>query len=308
MRFIPPSERLGAPVLPLQRSQLVLRRVGDGGEYHTGTARVEAACLRCPDTPCARYSSAERGGNGLVPEQVCAVDALQNTAVGVVVSDACFGCGLCVVRCSWGAIRFEQARATVALPTEEYGDVDPSEHARERDRLRRERHWLDSDSEPFLAAVWSALAHLRQVPFYEFVCSLLTALGVPARASRHGDTSLRMDAVCPDPKASMPVEIKSPSETPSADLKAVRQALENAVIMRARETDPTEPTTPSLAIGFERVPQRSDARELAADIETTYGIRVRLLSVRTLLETLVSATLGGAGLDADALRRGDISD
>jgi hypothetical protein len=117
-----------------------------------------------------------------------------------------------------------------------------------------------------------------------------------------------MDAVCPDPKASMPVEIKSPTETPCADLKAVRQALENAVIMRARETDPTEPTTPSLAIGFERVPQRSDARELAADIETTYSIRVRLLSTRMLLATLVSATLGDAGLDTDALRRGDISD
>jgi hypothetical protein len=106
----------------------------------------------------------------------------------------------------------------------------------------------------------------------------------------------------------MPVEIKSPTETPSADLKAVRQALENAVIMRARETDPTEPNTPSLAVGFERVPQRSDARELAADIETTYGIRVRLLSTQMLLETVVSATLGDVGLEADALRRGDISD
>jgi len=308
VRFIPPSETLGPPVLPLQRSQLVLWRLGSGGEYRTGAAHVEAACLRCPETPCARYSSDERGRHGHVPEHVCAVDALQNTAVGVVVTDACFGCGLCVVRCSWGAIRFKQARATVVQPAEEYGEVDPAEHARERDRLKREREWLDSDTEPFLAAVWSALARLRQVPFYEFVCSLLTALGVPANASRHGDTSLRMDAVCPDPKASMPVEIKSPTETPSADLKAVRQALENAVIMRARETDPTEPTTPSLAIGFERVPQRSDARELADDIETTYGIRVRLLSTERLLEVLVSTTLGDVGLDADALRRGDISD
>jgi hypothetical protein len=106
----------------------------------------------------------------------------------------------------------------------------------------------------------------------------------------------------------MPIEIKSPTETPSVDLKAVRQALENAVIMRARATDPTTPSTASLAIGFEPAPSRSDARELASDIETTYDIRVRLVSTRMLLDLLVSATLGGAGLDGPALRRGDVSD
>jgi hypothetical protein len=194
------------------------------------------------------------------------------------------------------------------LPGSEYVEVDRGEHVRERNRLAREREWTEPGIGPFLSEIWSALGRLRQVPFYEFVASLLTALGVPAGASRHGDTSLRMDAVCPHPSASMPVEIKSPTETLSADLKAVRQALENAVIMRARETNATEPTTPSLAIGFERIPQRSDARELAEDIETTYGIRVRLLSTQMLLETLVTAILGGPGLDAEALRRGDVSD
>jgi hypothetical protein len=193
-------------------------------------------------------------------------------------------------------------------PGSDYVEVGREEHTRERNRLAIEREWIEPETEPFFTQIWSALGRLRQVPFYEFVASLLTALGVPARASRHGDTSLRMDAVCPHPTASMPVEIKSPTETLSADLKAVRQALENAIIMRARETDPTTPTTASLAIGFERVPHRSDARELAEDIEATYGIRVRLLSTQMLLETLVTATLGGPGLDAEALRRGDISD
>jgi hypothetical protein len=198
-------------------------------------------------------------------------------------------------------------RATVEVAGDGYIEADDVAAAAERERIRHDRTVPHQDSAEFLSAVWPALSKLRQHPFYEFVCALLTALGVPARPSRHGDTSLRMDAVCPHAEASMPIEIKSPTETPCADLKSVRQALENAVIMRARRTDPTTPETPSLAVGFTRVPDRSDARELADDIEATYGIRIKLLSTRRLVQILASTATRSATFDPEALRSGEFT-
>ena len=285
-----------------------MRQLGAGGEYRTAGGVIEAGCLRCPDTPCARFSSSERGADNSVADSVCVVNALREAPEGMVVTDACFGCGLCVTRCGWGAIRFHEGRAIVATADESYVESEESDFDDRRQSLLDGRTWSSTETQPFVVEVTGRLSRLRQSPFYEYLCALLTALGIPARASRHGDTSLRMDAVCPHAEASMPVEIKSPTESLCADLKSVRQALENAVIMRARETDPTTPETPSLAIGFDHIPDRSDARELADDIEGTYGIRVRILATRWLLAALGEATVGLSTFDADAVRRGEYSE
>jgi hypothetical protein len=187
-----------------------------------------------------------------------------------------------------------------------YVEVSHDDAAIQRRLITQSGSRSESEAADFLRLVSNALVVLGQHPFYEFASSLLTYLHIPTRASRAGDTSLRMDAVAPHPLHSIPIEIKSPTEVGAADLKSVRQALENHVIMRARETDPTTPDTATFAIGFQRLPARTDVHELAADIERTYGVRVRVFSTLWLLDRAVEAATERGVLDVDDMRLGRI--
>lgn len=310
LSFIPPAGTFGPPLLPAHESQVLrLRQLGDGGEYQNKLTRpVEAACLRCSDTPCATYSLNEREGNQTVPAAVCPVDALRPTDAAMEVSDDCIGCGLCVLRCEFGAIRLAGRRAEVERAERGYAATTPDLAAVGRQRITSSRKTAAVDGREIIAALQSNLRSLRKTEFYKFVCSLLTSMGMPARASNPGDTSLRMDAVCPHPVLSVPIEIKSPTEVASADLKSVRQALENHVIMRARKTDPTTSATASFAIGHESLSGRTDAHELADDIKQTYGVIISIFSTRWLLARYIEQAFAGKPVDTASLRLGVVKE
>jgi ferredoxin len=308
--FIPPSGALGGPLLPADDSQVLrLRQLGTGGEYQSAAGRpTEAACLRCPDTPCATYSLSEREGDQTVPASVCPTDALRPTEAVMEITDACIGCGLCVLRCGFGAIRMTDSRADVVVADRDYAPVKPEVAGAGRNRILSTRKLAVRDSQEIISGIQTNLLKRRQPEFYKFVCSLLTALGLPARRSNAGDTSLRMDAVCPHPVHSVPVEIKSPTEVATADLKSVRQALENHVIMLARKTDPTTNVTASFAIGHELLSGRMDAHELADDIERTYGVIISIFSTRWLLARLVEQVQALKPVDTIGLRLGVVKE
>lgn len=307
LTFIPPGSPLAEPLLPVKSAaRLHLRKLGEGGYYRDAAADIDAGCLRCPDTPCATYSLEERDGDSTVPPAVCPTDALRPAQVSMKASDACIGCGLCVLRCQFGAIQLVDARAEVAVAREGYEVVERDAARVGCERILASRERSSGDTPGLVAIIQDHLIISGQASFYRFVASLLTALGLPARASNPGDTSLRMDAVCPHPIHSVPVEIKSPTEVATADLKSVRQALENHVIMRARNTDPTTAETATFAIGHEPVPVRSDATELAHDIEETYRVKIRLFSTAWLLGHLTDYVLNGRTIDADAMRLGRV--
>lgn len=306
LAFIPPGGVLGEPLLPVDSGRtLRMRQPGAGGEYRNPESLpIEAACLRCPDTPCATYSLSEREGDRTVPDSVCPTNALRPSATTMEVNEACIGCGLCVLRCAFGAIRMEGVTAEVIEADGGYARAKPDLAAAGRARIVTTRQLPDSDGRELIALIQANLRAMRQTEFYKFVGSLLTALGLPTRLSNAGDTSLRMDAVCPHPVHSVPVEIKSPTEVPAADLKSVRQALENHVIMRARNTDPTTSVTASFAIGHESLSGRTDAHELAGDIQQTYGVTISIFSTRWLLGRLLAYSWDAEPVDTMEMRLG----
>lgn len=306
--FIEPDPPMGPSLSPPAGHDLSLRALGMGGVYE-GDTPIEAGCLRCSDTPCATYSLDERGGDETVPAGVCPTDAIVPSPLGMTVDESCVGCGLCIARCSYGAIRQgDDGLAEVQSSDTGYAVSPEDEASSVRAAIVVNRSWSDRSTDRYLRLALHRLGSLGQYPFYEFVASLLTALGVPTRAGRHGDTSLRMDAVAPHPVDSVPIEIKSPLESPAADLKAVRQALENFVVMRARQTDPTSEDAVSLAIGFEPVAARSDAAELATDIQRTYGVPIRVYSVKWLLNGLADLVMGEGEFEAHAFRSGELQE
>jgi len=73
-------------------------------------------------------------------------------------------------------------------------------------------------------------------------------------------------------------------------VKAVRQALENKVILLSRNSFPTILETTSLVVGYNLPNDRSEVMALISNIRKAYGIVIGVIDVHSLLR-LVTATL-----------------
>ena len=122
------------------------------------------------------------------------------------------------------------------------------------------------------------------IEFYEVIGYILESIGFnKVSVTREGDTNNRMDAIIIDDAQSIPIEIKSPKEVEYVNIKSIRQALENKIVLLSRQFYPTTPETTSLSIGFNYPNVRSGVYELIDDIEATYNIKIGIIDFEDLL-------------------------
>lgn len=143
----------------------------------------------------------------------------------------------------------------------------------------------------------------KHTEFYPFVADLFTLIGMPCHVSRAGDNGARWDAIIIDDSESIPIEIKSPTEELHLSLKALRQALENKIVLLSRNTHRTSEGTASLVVGYELPNARAEVSELVQNIFQTYGYRIGVLGVRTLLQLAIEAVRTGKIVDPSIIRR-----
>lgn len=127
-----------------------------------------------------------------------------------------------------------------------------------------------------------------QTKFYPLVAMLFRVMGLDCQASRPGDNGARWDAIIVDSEESIPIEIKSPTEEQHLSLKAIRQALENKVILLSRGTHPTLPETTSLAVGYYLPNDRAEVTNLMSDFKTAFGHNIGIIDLKTLLTIAVT--------------------
>ncbi len=127
----------------------------------------------------------------------------------------------------------------------------------------------------------------KQKSFYPLVADLFTLCGFPARESRAGDNGARWDVLIYDDLQSIPIEVKSPSEEMYLSLKAVRQALENKVVLSSRKTHPTTTETTSLVVGYHLPNVRAEVSQLIDEIDLAFGVRVGVVGLEDLLSLAV---------------------
>lgn len=139
--------------------------------------------------------------------------------------------------------------------------------------------------------------------FYPFVAMLFRVMGLNCQASRSGDNGARWDAIIVDDHESIPIEIKSPTEEQHLSLKAIRQALENKVILLSRETYPTLPETTSLAVGYYLPNTRAEVNNLLSDFKTAYGYNIGAIDLKTLLTIAVTIIYDEKTFDIKELNR-----
>lgn len=133
----------------------------------------------------------------------------------------------------------------------------------------------------------------KQDVFYGLVSEAFRSMGFNCLTGRQGQNGLRCDAIIEAGDKSIPIEIKSPTEERVISVKAIRQALENRVMLAARPPYNTPKGISSLAVGYEYPPGRSEVHELIAAIFRLYGIRIAVLSFRELAKMAAGSLLGG---------------
>lgn len=151
------------------------------------------------------------------------------------------------------------------------------------------KHELDSgiDGDIIIERIMADYRLMKKEEFYPAVADLLTIIGYDCLVSRAGQNYSRADAIITIADESIPIEIKSPTEEIEISLKAIRQALENKIIFLSRQFYSTSKASNSLVVGYKIPNQRAEVFELIEDIYTTYGIKIGVLDVSSLLKAVV---------------------
>ena len=250
---------------------------------------IPSVCLNCSGKQCMEFQPSElRHDAPPHARNACPVRAItyMESERTVSFSDECLRCGLCTLRCPVGAIFTDDDARPTTLPfgPSAYRDASEAEVAGFVTQTSRNTTIAATEARRWLARVLSNQAHRDQRTFYPLVGALLTAVGVYTVVTRAGDSNNRIDAVAVDEARSVPIEIKSPEEVEYINVKAVRQALENKVVMIGRSMYPTETDSSTLAVGYRYPNERSDVDELVQDVYGAFQVPIGLLALDTLYE------------------------
>lgn len=140
-----------------------------------------------------------------------------------------------------------------------------------------------------------------KVNFYPLIATLFKIIGFDCSYSRAGDNGARWDAIIEDPARSIPIEIKSPTEELHISIKAIRQALENKIVLLSRRTYITTRDVTSLAIGYYMPNDRAEVCRLISDIKKVYGYRIGVIDLKSLLSIAVSVLINHRGFNKEEL-------
>lgn len=150
-----------------------------------------------------------------------------------------------------------------------------------------------------------AFAHSRrentQTQFYPLVTHLLQLIGFPSCCSRTGVNYQRWDAHVWLCGLAVPIEIKSPTEELSLSTKAIRQAIENKVILLARGGMETQRELSTLIVGYQIPNERAEMSMLIDDVYATFGFRIGVLDLHTLAYVAIKAVAELVSIDEKQL-------
>ncbi len=147
------------------------------------------------------------------------------------------------------------------------------------------------------------LAHASdtQNEFYPLVSRFFRVLGFRSELSRAGVHYQRWDACTWIDDTAIPIEIKSPTEEAFLSTKAIRQALENKVILLSRGGLRTEAETTTLIVGYQVPNERGDMSMLIDDIHSAFGVHIGVIDLATLAILGMRAATTDMTIDAAQL-------
>lgn len=130
--------------------------------------------------------------------------------------------------------------------------------------------------------------------FYPFVHSLLRIIGLDCM----GEVG-RYDALCSFNAHTIPVEIKSYGETPTYNLKGLRQAVENK-IMSYNPQISDDIKFASLVVGYDHPSMDNDVRQFIDASLDNFGIRIIASDLRSLVKMAIRVQTENISVDLDS--------
>lgn len=156
-------------------------------------------------------------------------------------------------------------------------------------------------SREIVSTLFEYYADATQTTFYPLIATLFKVIGFNCSFSRPGDNGARWDAIIDDPARSIPIEIKSPTEEQHLSIKAIRQALENKIVLLSRRTHITTPEVSTLAVGYYMPNERAEVSRLISDIKATYGYKIGVIDLHSLLSLAISVLVDERGFDKEKM-------
>jgi hypothetical protein len=178
------------------------------------------------------------------------------------------------------------------------------EASAEADALRDElRNLLRTNPDPREVAKLFCRRHAQDTKevFYPLVTHLFQVLGFRSDYSRAGVNYQRWDACVWVGDYALPVEIKSPTEEVFLATKAVRQALENKVVLMSRGGLATTRELSSLVVGFRVPKERGDMSNLIDNVFDAFGFRLGVIDLGSLAYLAAKSVRDGVTIDANQL-------
>jgi len=250
--------------------------------------RGAGTCLSCSQPPCLERFAPPGSDSPILSEfpqdptgALCPTNAIEiEVERGTVSVDhaACIGCGLCLVRCPYGALHTDdsgKARVTVNnsdLVTAGLVDVPIADAGNRIGQLGP----LDN---PALHSIPTAIEKLNDSAQMRFVANLFTALGVDARVRRKGDTNVRFDGVLGFANGRLGVmEIEL---SPNA-IESPRALVEDVAVLLGRYDVATRSVYPVSVLLY--LPNaRSEYYQVMEDISKVLELQCRTITVGALL-------------------------
>ena len=247
-----------------------------------------ATCLGCHDAPCMELTEAELRIAGALNSfpgnpsvEVCPTEAIAWDEAGEVPTidpNLCMGCGLCAIRCPYGAITLGPTGVAVVEGDDPARITNTTTTAIGPHVMTPRAGILGPPTARFMRAMPEILAELSDTEGTLLARNMLLASGVAASMRRKGDTNVRMDGVFrTQTNQTGVIEF----EAGVAVLETPRALLEDVAVLHRRFDVPVAAIVPLSLIGA--LPNiRSEYYRVMDDIFSVLNIQCRTVTLGAL--------------------------
>ena len=261
---------------------------------------ASASCLRCPDTPCARFSDKEVEPSNFeqFPSDgnldTCAAGAITLPDIGgapIIDGERCILCGVCSSRCPVGAIHLiaEQGAILNDVPNEafvEVASIDQKKNLADRQAFENlpfnGPQLMESDA--LLDEVFNRFqrtwTHVGDRFPNMLARNLLLGAGVGAATSRTGNNHMRMDIILSPPNVEHGVAEVEFGQ--ASVLDAPRDTLDAIAILVSRYRWTLDSTT-AIIVSDVLPNRRSEYWHIIQDIANVLGVRIGTVTIFALM-------------------------
>ncbi len=254
--------------------------------------KTEFDCLNCRPAKCYQYLDEELKVNNQILQEIPDKNANNVCPTGAITFNyqlfpkldynKCIDCGICISRCSFGAIHYENDILVIKQDKSKLNLQSLRKTEKETEKefaklIYSFEYKIDNQLlVEILTKFHSKVMNLKKEEFYPLVRNLLRQIHLKAKIGKSGDTQWRYDAIAVDPFV-MPIEIKSPREDKFINPNSIRQAIENSITIEARHNLTKKALSAVIALLYAN--NRSDSEDMLKDAKELHNIKILLISV-----------------------------